>query len=225
MTTPSSLTSSQQPIRIGLFGGTFDPIHNGHIYTAIDTAKWLNLDTIHLIPTHIPPHKSTTGASAKHRAAMVELVCQQFELFKLDQRELARKTPSYTVDTLEDIKKESPHSQIFFIVGMDSLINLTSWHQWQKILTLTHIVVNERPSFDYHEQISMGNHPLSHYFTDKIADLFNTTAGKIIINKPTLHHVSSTAVRSDVSANKIPHKQLPPQIISYILQHQLYKSS
>ena len=104
-------------------GGTFDPIHNGHIETAKETAKWLNVEQLFLLPAHIP-HKYSSTASALHREKMVSIICQQQPLFQLDNRELKRKTSSYTVTSLQEIKQEQPESILFFIIGMDSFLNL-----------------------------------------------------------------------------------------------------
>ena len=99
----ASLNKVKQLTRIGILGGTFDPIHFGHINPAINTAKWLELSQLILLPAHIPPHKSQTKASALHRKAMVSLVCDDYPLFKLDDRELLRSSPSYTVETLKEM--------------------------------------------------------------------------------------------------------------------------
>ena len=135
--------------RIAILGGTFDPIHHGHLKPAQQVANWLKLEKLVLLPAHIPPHKNGTYANASQRKAMVELVCEHDKLFHIDSRELTRTSPSYTVETLKEIKSENPHSQLFFIIGMDSLLNFTSWHQWQEILMLCHLVVNNRPQYEF----------------------------------------------------------------------------
>ena len=89
-----------------------------------------------MLPAHIPPHKKNTTASAEHRQAMVEKVCKVYPFFQLDKRELLKSTPSYTVESIKDIQKEFPTQQLFFMIGMDSLINLTSWYQWEEYLKI-----------------------------------------------------------------------------------------
>ena len=101
-------------------GGTFDPIHNGHIETARETAKWLNVGKLFLLPAHIPPHKSSTSANALHRETMVRIICQKYPLFQLDNRELKRQTSSYTVTSLQEIKQEQPESIVFFVRQLPS---------------------------------------------------------------------------------------------------------
>ena len=135
------------PKTIALLGGTFDPIHNGHLIPAKHVAQWLGLEQIRLMPAHIPPHKSLVTASAAQRVDMVKLASESEPLFMCDERELNRSEHSYTVDTLNEIKNEQPNSVLFFIIGMDSLLTFTQWKNWQEILTLCHLVVNCRPNY------------------------------------------------------------------------------
>ena len=212
--------------RIGILGGTFDPIHLGHIQPAINTAEFLNLKQIALLPAHIPPHKKQTTATAKHRKAMVELVCQAYDLFSLDERELHKDSPSYTVETLQAIKNEHSNSQVFFIIGMDSLLNFTSWHRWQDILTLCHLVVNTRPEHDLTnaspETLALIN---KHQMT--LQEIETQSAGGIIIRNDESWQISSTEIRAQLkhSPSKFDtNKQMLCQdVYHYINEHQLYR--
>lgn len=139
--------TNRKKYRIGLLGGTFDPIHRGHIEPAKAVLNAYNLDKILVIPAHIPPHKHGTQASTEHRVNMVTLTCNNERFFELDARETRRNTLSYTRDTVKEIKAENPNSELFFIMGMDSLLTFTQWHCWQDILLHCHLIVNVRPGY------------------------------------------------------------------------------
>jgi len=213
------------PKVIAILGGTFDPIHNGHILPAKHVAKWLGINEIHLMPTHLPPHKNTVSASPKQRADMVKLVCDSETLFVCDQRELKRKTVSYTVDTLREIKREFPQTTLFFIIGMDSLLSFTQWHCWQEILTLCHLVVNCRPNHSVENcpndtQLLLKNHQLS----KSVAPPFiNKQAGYILFPPEIACDVSSTLIRSKIKERQSCYNLMPTSVLNYINKHQLYR--
>ncbi len=217
-------TTSTALHRIGILGGTFDPIHYGHIFPAIATAKWLQLETLHLLPAHIPPHKSSTTASVSQRMQMVELVCQQQPLLRLDKRELLRDKPSYTIDTLKELKREQSNSQLFFVMGMDSLLNFTLWHQWQEILKLCHLVVNIRPGYPLTEQLNSLTPKLRENIVHSLNHLTDLEAGKIIIHQQLALDISSTELRKDIANNLFNNNKIPQVVIDYIQQQKLYQN-
>lgn len=219
----TSVKSTISPMaRIGILGGTFDPIHQGHITLALENAKWLSLNSIYLLPAHIPPHKTQTTASAIHRKAMVELVCQQYPILQLDERELTKNTPSYTVESLIEIKEQNPNSQVFFIIGMDSLLTFTQWHRWSEILQYCHLVVNTRPDYDLKKLKQACHQSLSPYFTDDLKILDCVKSGKIIFYQNTNIDISSTDIRRELSQGIFAQNKLSTKVIDYIKQHQLY---
>jgi len=208
---------------IVIMGGTFDPIHNGHIETAKETAQWLNVDHVFLLPAHIPPHKSSTRANAIHRENMVKIICQQLPLFQLDDRELTRKTPSFTVTSLEEIKQEQPDSKIFFIIGMDSLLNFTSWHQWQKILSLCHLVVNIRPGYPLKQINTATQELLKNHQISNISGITQKDAGGIILHKNQSFDISSSEIREQLSKKTLSTNLLPTAVHKYIIEEKLYQ--
>ena len=229
MNTNNSAASS----RIGLFGGTFDPIHQGHIRPLEQAAKLLRLDSINIIPANIPPHKSTTQTSAQHRAEMVKLVCQNHPLLTFDDRELQQAKPSYTVGTLSAIKQEQPNSQLFFFIGMDSLITFTAWHQWQTILELAHLVVMPRPNYTI-EQVPQELKPLVQNLMqdiDKTNIETSKQSGNIYLVESAQVNISSTEIRAFFKqpssiANDRKHlllDNIAPKVHQYILEHHLYQ--
>jgi len=209
--------------RIGIFGGTFDPIHFGHIHTVKQTTDWLNLDKLLILPSHIPPHKKKTAATAQQRLAMVDLICQKDPTLILDERELNKDTPSYTVETLYEIKEEHNNAQLFFIVGMDSLLNFNTWHKYQEILTLSHLAVNTRPNYAIDKNNIelirlLANHQINHP-----NELQRQEAGCILLNDGEDWHISSTDIREKIKNGYNCGDLLPKEIISYINKEQLYR--
>ena len=213
------------PKIIAILGGTFDPIHNGHILSAKHVAKWLGVNQVNLIPAHLPPHKNTVGASPKQRVEMVKLVCDDDTIFFCDQRELKRDTVSYTVDTLREIKQEFPETTLFFIIGMDSLLSFTQWHRWQEILTLCHLVVNCRPEYSVEKlpnniQLLLKNHHLSKSIAPK---LIKNQAGYILFPPEISYDISSTLIRSKIKERQSCNNLMPASVLNYINKHQLYR--
>jgi nicotinate-nucleotide adenylyltransferase len=212
---------------IGILGGTFDPIHVGHTQSAQVVAKELSLTKILLIPAHIPPHKVSPGlvphASAQQRAAMVELACLQNPLFSCDTRELNRSGHSYTVETLKELKQQYPNQPLYFIVGMDSLMSFTRWHQYQEILGLCHLVVNSRPNYPVEQLNSVTKVLLSKHQTTDVATLSCSEAGKIFFAQTNFFDISSTQIRKKLAANESCQKQLLPQISDFIHKNNLYR--
>lgn len=210
-----------------LMGGTFDPIHLGHINTAKETALWLDINKVTLIPAHIPPHKTGTYACATHRANMVKLVCREDPLFSLDQRELQKHSASYTIETLQAIHSEQPGIQIFFIMGMDSLLSFTQWYQWQEILKLCNIVINIRPGYSISKFKNQIPQELTNFFTNDLIEFKNAPANKMILHHCKEVDISSTTIRAELknATNHQPSYQpfLLPCITTYISEHKLYR--
>lgn len=219
----SSVTNTTKAHRVGVLGGTFDPIHYGHIQPAINVAKQLALDELTLMPAHIPPHKQATHVSAAHRLKMTELAAEAFPFINVDGRELARDTPSYTSETLAQISQERPDIQLFFLVGMDSLLTFTRWHQWRDILTHCHLIVSVRPGYDKSLLSVEDQAALRRYICDSTKTLQHDKAGKIhLLNQPTVN-ISSTQLRAAISQGRFDHTMQPQSVIDYIKRHNLYR--
>ncbi|CFQ32338.1 nicotinate-nucleotide adenylyltransferase [Yersinia bercovieri] len=131
-----------------LFGGTFDPIHYGHLKPVETLAQQVGLQHIILLPNHVPPHRPQPEANAQQRLKMVELAIADNPLFSVDSRELLRDTPSFTIDTLESLRKErGAEVPLAFIIGQDSLLSLHKWHRWESLLDVCHLLVCARPGY------------------------------------------------------------------------------
>ncbi len=135
--------------RVGLFGGTFDPVHIGHLRSALEMAEQLEFDELRLIPNFRPPHRDTPQVLPAQRLAMVELAVAGVDPLVVDDRELKRDKPSYTIDTLESLRGElDEQDQLFLLVGWDAFCGLPTWHRWEELLEHSHIVVLQRPDAD-----------------------------------------------------------------------------
>lgn len=208
-------------MRIGILGGTFDPIHQGHTQPAEEVKHTLGLDEIWLMPNHIPPHKQGPSVTTGQRLAMAELACENHQSFKVCDIEAQRNTPSYTSDTLAQIKQENPSYEFYFIMGMDSFINLTEWHNWEEIFHYAHIAVCKRPGWTLPE---MGRS--QQLFKDNVLNQQqnpHAKNGHIILVDVTQVDCSSTQIRSQLASGLSP-DGLEPQIQQYIIQNHLYCS-
>ena len=213
------------PKSLAILGGTFDPIHNGHILSAKHVAKWLGVNQVNLMPAHLPPHKNTVTASPSQRASMVKLVCESESLLVCDQRELKRTSLSYTFDTLKEIKQEQPQTRLFFIIGMDSLLSFTKWYHWQEILTLCHLVVNCRQNYPLENlsndtQLLLKRHQLDKNIRPQ---LINKQAGYIFFAPEMVVDVSSTLIRNNIKEQQSCDNLMPTSVLNYIQEHKLYR--
>ncbi|GIU31113.1 nicotinate-nucleotide adenylyltransferase [Shewanella schlegeliana] len=209
-------------MKIGILGGTFDPIHFGHIRPAQEVRQQLNLDEVWLMPNHIPPHKSSTHVSSQDRLAMAQLVCDQLPHFKLCDIEAKRDTPSYSAMTLTQLTKIYPEHEFYFIMGMDSFLSFTRWHKWQQLLDLCHLVVCKRPGWQLDT-----NDPIQSVLRPRVHDIATTTSekfGRIFMVDITEQDISSTQVRQQLSLGNLPKGQLPTEIEAYIVNHHLYQN-
>ena len=213
---------------VAILGGTFNPPHKGHIAPALEAVKEIGVSRLGLMPCKIPPHKSVTGIDEKHRVSMVEAVCSQSELLYPELIELSLPSPSYTVQTLRELRRYQPDTAVYFLIGYDSLYNLPSWYEWQRLTDYCHIVVMRRASDDH--QLSK---ELAAFIDARLARepdiLAGSTSGSIYFADTTLHTVSSTQLRKAIAGTTYENtpalvkEWLEPSVIDYIYKHQLYQ--
>jgi nicotinate-nucleotide adenylyltransferase len=212
--------------RIGLLGGTFDPIHFGHLGMAQELAQALALDTVKFIPAAVPPLKSQPSASAADRCAMVQLAIANNSDFQLDERELKRTGPSYTVETLRSLRSElSEQDSLVLFIGSDAFKQLNRWHQWQEIIQLCHIALVARPD----SEVSTGLNPelvtfLQDHYTENAMDLQSESAGLITMQAITPLAISSSAIREQLKNRQSARYLTPDCVLDYIAQHGLYQA-
>ncbi len=211
---------------LGILGGTFNPIHYGHLRMAQELAELLGLNEVRFMPSANPPHKTMPDVSAEHRAAMVQLAIANNPLFKLDNRELFRTGASYTFDTLQSLRAElGAQTSIILYMGNDAFTKLNTWHRWQELLSLCHICLVARPSKPKSatERLSevLESYLQAHY-TESIEDLTAHSGGFITMQKITALDISSTAIREALHQQHSARYLMPDVVLDYIHQHQLY---
>jgi len=206
---------------IGMFGGTFDPIHYGHLRTAFEMLQALEFDEVRFVPCGDPPHRSNTFADARLRFRMVEAAIAGQAGFVSDDRELRRDGPSYSIDTLVGLREEFPDCSLGLIVGMDAFLGLPKWHRWAEILDLAHIVVAHRPGWKAPGIGPLGDW-ISKYGTHRVADLHKSTHGSIHIHAVTQLEIASTEIRDLVAAGRDPRFLMPDAVSSIIEETEVY---
>jgi len=210
---------------VGLLGGTFDPIHYGHLRMAEQLADALKLDEIRFIPSANPPHRQSPQTSAADRCEMVRLAIAGNPRFVLDDRELLRAGASYTIDTLLSLRAElGNNTALCLIMGSDAFIEFDSWHRWDEIPELCHLVLVERPNVQMSEALRPALQSLlRERYTDQPAELAEKTAGRIMIQRITALDISATAIREDFRTQRSPRYLLPDSVVDFIQGHQLYR--
>lgn len=213
---------------IGVLGGTFNPIHFGHLRLAQELADTLNLKEVRFVPAANPPHKDAPSVSAFHRAEMVKLAITDNPAFKLDERELHRAGASYTIDTLISLRSEigaqSDNVALCLMMGSDAFTRFNTWHRWQEILDYCHIILVQRPSISVQQQ-PLANELallLQNHYTENVSDLSNQNAGFIHMQTITALSISSTAIRAAFKLNQTPRYLMPQIVMDYIATNQLY---
>lgn len=196
---------------MGIFGGTFDPIHYGHLRTAFELLEALDLAEVRFLPAGNPPHRDMTHADAATRAALVRAAIEGEARFIIDDRELRREGPSYSVDTLLDLRAEYTHRSLCLIVGMDAFLGLPQWHQWREILQLAHLVVAHRPGWRAPDTGALGE-LLADRGTGRARDLHEARAGRVYIRAVTQLEISSSAIRELVRAGRDPRYLVPDPV-------------
>ncbi|MBA3696609.1 MAG: nicotinate-nucleotide adenylyltransferase [Methylotenera sp.] len=213
---------------IGLLGGTFDPIHFGHLRMAQELAGALKLHEIRFIPAAIPPHKANPSISAKNRAAMVNLAIANNPLFSLDERELNRRGPSYTIDTLQSLRDElDSETSLILLMGSDAFTKFNTWQRWHDIIELCHIALVQRPvNLASPKEILpkiLETFLQDHYAEDSI-DLLTTQAGFITMQKVTALDISATQIRTSLQQKQSVRYLMPDSVVDYIRVHRLYEA-
>ena len=206
---------------IGIFGGTFDPIHYGHLRTAFEMLQALRLAEVRFIPSGDPPHRGTTYASAELRLDMVRVATQGQPGFTVDDCELRRDGPSFTIDTLAGIREEHPRASLGLIIGMDAFLGLTSWRRWEEILDLAHIVVAHRPGWKAPDIGELGD-LISAHGTHRVDDLHDVPHGRVHIHAVTQLEIASTEIRDLIAAGRDPRFLMPDAVRDVISQSGCY---
>ncbi|HED19775.1 MAG TPA: nicotinate-nucleotide adenylyltransferase [Gammaproteobacteria bacterium] len=206
---------------ICIFGGTFDPVHFGHLRPALDVQQALGIACVHLLPCRVPPHRAAPLVTAEQRLELLQLAVADEPALEIDERELHRDGPSYMVDTLESLRTAHGDEPVCLALGMDALRGLERWHRWQDIPALCHLVVMHRPGSPWPQQGTLADRLSSACVTDASA-LEKQPAGCVIGFPVTQMAVSSTQIRDLLAAGQSPRYLLPDAVLNRIRQEKWY---
>ncbi|MDB6063240.1 MAG: nadD [Verrucomicrobiaceae bacterium] len=206
---------------IAMLGGTFDPIHSGHLRSAVELREHLNFDELRLVPCHVPPHRDVPQATSAQRLRMLELALADEPGLAIDARELQRGAPSYSIDTLIALRAElGAHCALSLIVGMDAFAQLHTWHRWQELLDYAHIVVIARPGSALPQSGAVAD--LLHAKRGDSATFAAQPNGSIVSVELTPLPISATAIRQLINSGHSPRYLLPDAVWNYIREQRLY---
>jgi len=210
---------------IGVFGGTFDPVHVAHLRMALEMREQLQLDEVRLVPSHRPPHRAPPLASAQHRLAMLQLAVKDCEGLIVDDRELRRDTPSYMVDTLQSLRDEVGSDKVIVLgMGADAFAGLASWHRWQQLFELANIAVFGRPGAGVVTDAGLLQQ-IDQCRVDEVSKLQMVARGKIAFLAANALDVSATSLRAIMAAGRSPQFLISDRVAEYIRQHGLYRAA
>jgi nicotinate-nucleotide adenylyltransferase len=213
---------------IGIFGGTFDPIHYGHLRLAEELAEHARLEEVRFIPTGSPPHRTAPGAAPEHRLAMAKLATADNPLFRVDDRETRRSGPAYTHDTLSELRQQlGARRPLALLLGADAFLDLAAWHRWHELFTLAHVIVAYRPGYPIDTWQARMPEPLAREYAARSMQqpyaVHLAPAGGIVAVQMTGLDISATFVRTAVHAGSSPRYLLPDAVLEYIRWHALYR--
>ncbi|HHO59227.1 MAG TPA: nicotinate-nucleotide adenylyltransferase [Thiotrichales bacterium] len=203
---------------LGVFGGTFDPVHYGHLKPAQAVMQALKLSQLRFIPNRVPPHRAPPWLPVEQRQALLELALQDYPAFILDTRELQRGGPSYMVDTLESLQEDFTGETLCLILGLDAFAGFTQWHQWARILTLSHLVVTQRPGFDWSATLKTLDSALARKITSQPDDLHIQAAGRILLQSAPQLPISSTLIRQRVQRGESVADLMPEKAVQQLMR-------
>jgi len=208
---------------ICLFGGTFDPVHLGHIHGATTVCEALELAQVRMVLSARPGHRQLPGASAAHRWQMLRLACEDDSRLVPDDRELRRDSPSYTVETLAELRGEVGSAAVVWVLGSDAFADLPSWHRWTEVLELAHLVVLQRPGKSLPGEGAMFSPQLESLCRRHRVDHRPEGAhGQILFLEDEMQAISASEVRAALAQGRPVAHLLPDRVATYITRHGLY---
>lgn len=209
---------------VGILGGTFDPIHFGHLRLALELYQACDLDHIRLIPCFQPVHRKLPVASPEERLAMTKRAIATESAFKIDECEIKRKGPSYTIDTLLEIRKKAPQVPFCILIGIDAFLGFTSWHRWQEILENAHLIVAHRPNYHL-PQTGIVAKLIRDRLVEDTTLIHQKLQGCILLHPITSLEISATDIRKQIAMGKNARYLLPDNVYEYIKKRGTYSVS
>jgi nicotinate-nucleotide adenylyltransferase len=209
---------------VGILGGTFDPVHHGHLRTALEVIETCRLSAVRLMPCAIPPHRPPAVAPAELRLRMLRAAVAGERRFVVDERELRRAGPSYTVDSLVALRAEAGGRALCLVLGADAFLGLAGWHRWREIATLAHLVVVHRPGY---ELVATGEVAalLAERRSDDVEALSRAPAGVIRVQAVTALDISASAIRARLAAGGDPRYLVPDPVRDLMLDSGCYRQA
>ncbi|MFW1676607.1 nicotinate-nucleotide adenylyltransferase [Pontibacter sp. JAM-7] len=203
-------------------GGTFDPVHNGHLRTALELQQWLDVPAIHLVPSRSPVHRGVPGCTAQQRLEMLQLAVADEPALVADDREIRSAQDSYTLYTLQGLRQELGVTvPICMIMGMDAYHTLPDWHEWQAFIQYCHLLVVARPGYQPDAASALADFSRKHR-AEAPEQLWQAPAGRILFHQLTPLGISATQVRTAINSGVSPRYLLPDPVWHYIQSHHLY---
>jgi len=212
---------------VGIFGGTFDPIHYGHLRIAEEIVKTVGLQKLYFVPAGMPRLRHSPVASPQHRVEIVRLAIQKNPDFVLDEREINRDGVSYSIDTVREFKQEfGEEIRLCFVLGADAFINLPEWNNWKELFNLCHFIVSTRPGYTLtliKELLSKElREECSQRWVSNTESLRKDTSGLIFIASTTMLDISATSIRAHIADGRSVRHLVPSVTVNYISENKLY---
>ncbi len=208
---------------LAMIGGAFDPVHYGHLRTAVEMRSFFGLGDVRFVPSANPPHRAPHIASGEQRCAMLDAALRDIHWCSIDTRELHREGPSWSVLTLEELRAEAKDRSLCMILGMDAFLSLGSWHRWEELPRLAHLLVAHRPGWQPPQSGELGDFVREHLSTD-VAELHHQPAGRLFIHAVTQLEISSSAIRSHITANEPADFLLPEASLRIAMESGCYNA-
>lgn len=206
-----------------IYGGTFDPVHYGHLKPVEILANQIGLSKVIIMPNNVPPHRPQPEATSAQRVHMLKLAIADKPLFTLDERELRRDTPSWTAQTLQEWRQEQgPHKPLAFIIGQDSLLTFPTWHNYETILDNVHLIVCRRPGYPLTMAQEADQRWLDRHLTHDVESLHNRPSGVIYLAETPWFDISATIIRQRLERGESCDEMLPAAVLDYIREQGLY---
>jgi nicotinate-nucleotide adenylyltransferase len=212
---------------LGIFGGTFDPIHFGHLRLAQELAESIRVEEVRFMPGGRPPHRAAPQVTAEQRLDMTRLAIADNPLFAIDDREVRRKGPGYTVDTLTEVRGEIGGTRpLCLLLGADAFLELATWHRWHELFALAHIIIAHRPGFPPETWPERMPEPLAREYTARLMQqpfaVHLSPAGGIVTRAIAALDISASMIRDSLARGVSPRYLLPARVLDYIRKHKLY---
>ena len=212
---------------IGILGGTFDPIHYGHLRLAQQVGETLKLDQVRFVPSGTPPHRAAPQLSSAERLAMVNFAVLENALFTVDDREVKRSGPGYTFDTLAELRREFGAARpLCLLVGADAFLDFATWHRWHELFGLAHVVIAHRPGYPVDTWQDRMPQPLAREYAARSLQqplaVHLAPAGGIAVVAITALDISATMIRQLLHSGSSPRYLLPDSVLDYIQSRKLY---